>query len=358
MEGISRIRKWLAENRYDGVILNRRDNYSWITGGNKNHVLSSTETGVASLVITREGIALYADSSDGLRMEQEQNNLDAELLQVPWYENMETILAHETSGRMFVSDTGIARTKNVRSELIELRMQLTGREVSIYQKIGQECAGIVEQVCMEAQPGQTEMEIANRLKARCLVKGISPECVLVGSDERILKYRHPMPTNRPIEESLMVVLGGEKQGLNVSMTRMVYFTNIPEEIIKRYKAVQKIFAAMQQMMKTPVAYQEYFKKVQGLYRQAGYAEEWKLHHQGGPTGYGCREQVISPDTPGAIKYHQAYAWNPTITGTKCEETSYLDETGVSILTQTGQWPREEIETEYGICSVAEIMRCF
>ncbi len=61
-------------------------------------------------------------------------------------------------------------------------------------------------------------------------KGNQSDCVLVGSDERILNYRHPVPTTKKIEKSLMVVLGGEKYGLNISMTRMVYFVPVPEEI--------------------------------------------------------------------------------------------------------------------------------
>ena len=33
----------------------------------------------------------------------------------------------------------------------------------------------------------------------------------------------------------MVVLGGEKYGLYISMTRIVYFDEIPEEIYERYQ---------------------------------------------------------------------------------------------------------------------------
>ena len=59
----------------------------------------------------------------------------------------------------------------------------------------------------------------------------------------------------------MVVLGGEKYGLNVSMTRMVYFVPVPEEIKGRMQKTQKIFAAMQNLMKDGMSYQAYFRKV-------------------------------------------------------------------------------------------------
>ena len=183
----------------------------------------------------------------------------------------------------------------------------------------------------------------------------SPDCVLVGSDERILNYRHPVPTSKKIEKSLMVVLGGEKYGLNVSMTRMVYFVPVPEEIKGRMQKTQKIFAAMQNLMKDGMSYQAYFRKAQELYAKEGCSKEWKMHHQGGPTGYGCREFTVTPETKGVIKKNQAYAWNPTIAGTKCEDTTFLADNGVEIFTRTKAWPCTVIETEYGSCSVADIL---
>lgn len=154
----------------------------------------------------------------------------------------------------------------------------------------------------------------------------------------------------------MVVLGGEKKGLNISMTRVVYFDGIPEEIRERYTKTQYIFACMQLMMRDKMTYQEYFEKIKQLYASAGYPEEWKKHHQGGPTGYGCREYVVTPGEKRTMKAEQAYAWNPTIQGTKCEETIYFDGIDVEILTKTENWPRKNVKTIYGNISVAEILR--
>ena len=166
-----------------------------------------------------------------------------------------------------------------------VEVMLSEEEVERYREVGAACAQIVEKICKEARPGQTEEEIADRVKCSCIEQGISPDCVLVGADERILDFRHPMPTNKEIKKSLMVVLGGEKYGLYISMTRIVYFDEIPEEIYERYQKTQYVFACMQQMMQEGMEYSEYFAKVQKLYDDAGYEGEWKMHHQGGPTGY-------------------------------------------------------------------------
>ena len=153
----------------------------------------------------------------------------------------------------------------------------------------------------------------------------------------------------------MVVLGGEKYGLNISMTRIVSYGKPDKEIAARMKKTQYIFASMQNMMEDGMAYNEYFLKVQKLYDEAGWPGEWKMHHQGGPTGYGCREFVVTPDTKGALREGQAYAWNPTILGTKCEETTYLKDGKVEILTRTKDWPCTVVETEYGSLDAADIL---
>ncbi len=355
MKAVERIRNWMEKHGYDGVILGRRDNYAWVGGGAKNHVLSSTENGVAYYVISREQVQLIADSSDLPRMRKEQNPLGAEAILVPWYESMEKYIRQLIRGKRYGSDTGIANTENVQEELIELRMRLSEEELERYQEIGQLCAQIVESVCREAAPGDTEEETACRLKCRCLKHGISPDCVLVGADERILDYRHPMPTDKKIEKSLMVVLGGEKYGLNISITRMVYFSPVPEEIRSRYEKTRYIFACMQRMMKDNMTYAEYFGKVRKLYEEAGYREEWTMHHQGGPTGYGCREYVALPAIEKRIRTGQAYAWNPTIQGTKCEETTYLKEDRTLTFTRTKEWPCTSVETPYGVFETADIL---
>lgn len=356
MEKIEKIRKWLEEKGCDGLILSRRDNYTWVTDGAKNHVMWSVENGIGHLVITADHLWLIADSSDAARMADEQNPLQAEVAEVPWYGSVEEKIRQIFRGKNAVSDTGIAGTQNVQQELLELRMDLDPQEILRYREIGKECAGIVEGICKEARRGQTEAEIAAELKCRCIRAGISPDCVLVGADERILRYRHPMPTDKKISQSLMVVLGGEKYGLNISMTRMVYFEPVPKKIQERYEKTQWIFAGMQLGMRDGMAYRDYFSAVRTLYEEAGYPGEWQKHHQGGPTGYGCREIVVGPDTNGSIRTGRAYAWNPTISGTKCEETTFLKDRGVEVFTRTSEWPVRRIDTSWGSLDVAEILK--
>ena len=139
MKNLDKLLSWLQTSEYDGVILGRRDNFKWITEENANAVVTNTEVGVAHLLIEKDGsVTVAADSSDCPRMETEQNALRAKGMLIPWYESFEAHLKDYIGDRTFASDTGIAGTDNVQSELIDVRMQLSEKELKRYRKIGQE----------------------------------------------------------------------------------------------------------------------------------------------------------------------------------------------------------------------------
>jgi Xaa-Pro dipeptidase len=51
------------------------------------------------------------------------------------------------------------------------------------------------------------------------------------------------------------------------------------------------------------------------------------------TGYASREIIATQATPQEIRAGQAFAWNPSITGAKAEETFVLTEAGPEVITR-------------------------
>jgi Xaa-Pro dipeptidase len=50
------------------------------------------------------------------------------------------------------------------------------------------------------------------------------------------------------------------------------------------------------------------------------------------TGYVSREVIATPRTNQEIQIGQAFAWNPSITGAKAEETFVLTDAGPQVIT--------------------------
>jgi len=83
---------------------------------------------------------------------------------------------------------------------------------------------------------------------------------------------------------------------------------------------------------------EIFHRATAAYAETGFPDEWHLHHQGGPAGYEPREYVATPRSTDVVSVGQAYAWNPSITGTKSEDTLLVGEEGNELLTAIEDWP--------------------
>jgi Metallopeptidase family M24. len=74
------------------------------------------------------------------------------------------------------------------------------------------------------------------------------------------------------------------------------------------------------------------------YHDAGFPGEEHLHHQGGAAGYRTRDWVAHPASTERVVDGQAFAWNPSITGSKVEETCIASNGGIEIITTTPGWP--------------------
>jgi Xaa-Pro dipeptidase len=86
-----------------------------------------------------------------------------------------------------------------------------------------------------------------------------------------------------------------------------------------------------------------FETAASAYRAAGFEGEERLHHQGGAIGYRAREWVAHPASQDVVQPSQAFAWNPSITGTKAEETVLVDEADrLEVITTTPDWPASTV----------------
>ena len=92
---------------------------------------------------------------------------------------------------------------------------------------------------------------------------------------------------------------------------------------------------------------EVFRCIIGAYEKAGYKDEWHNHHQGGPTGYRTRDAIATENCDLKIETNTALAWNPSLPGTKSEDTILVTEKGRENLTRGEDWKYISIDTDEG-----------
>ena len=354
-----RVREFLEKKGLDGMLLCRQDNFSWFTAGKANSVVMGADIGFTPILVTPTKKYIITNNIEAPRiMEEEVQNQGFELVTLAWYHFDNEFLnrvKNLAEGRVG-SDAPFPGLELVGRDFSELRYTLTPEEIQRYRWLGRESTKAMEESCREIIVGQSEFQIGACLAKKLFDRGIIPSVLLVGTDERIFNYRHPVPTEKKLQKYAMIVVVAVKGGLNVALTRLVHFGPPPQEIVEKHKAVVNVDATLITSTVPGKSYSEIFDKGARAYAQAGYPDEWKKHFQGGPIGYGPREFNATFETHQEVLVNQAVAWNPTITGVKSEDTFIIGEKGREIITTTDNWPVVEVKVEGQVIQRPDILK--
>ncbi|KDO34271.1 hypothetical protein SPRG_19092 [Saprolegnia parasitica CBS 223.65] len=338
---VERVRALLRDLDVNGCLLSLSHNFAWLSGGGRNHILLASEGGVGSLFVNATRVLLITNNIEGQRLlHEELAGLPIELLEEPWYESRETeavLAAIVGPGATFLRDTNTA----VEKRLAQLRQSLTPLDIKRYRALGRHCSHVVTSVADSVRRGDAEWSLAGQLHQRALEHGIDAVVVLVAADERLDSIRHPLPTTKLVREKVMLVLCGRRGGLICSLTRIVCVApKVPEDLRARHHAVTFVDATALAATRPGAIASDIFRAIQNAYAISGYPNEWKRHHQGGGTGYKSREWKADASNHEIVAPLGAFAWNPSIAGTKSEDTVLLLAEGqLEVLTQAPMsWP--------------------
>jgi len=341
-----RIHDFLEREDLDGLLLSKHANFAWITCGGSNHVAVNTDVGVASALITGAGKWIICDNIEAHRvMQEEVARLGFECESFNWHDDgLADALERVAPGARIGSDIGRAGTQNVEARLGALRASLLPDELERYRRLGALAAESMTETCRRVEPGMTEHVVASLLGAEVMARGAFPVVLLVAADERAFTYRHPIPTDKRVMAHAMLVLCARKWGLIISMTRLVHFGPLPAELRRKHDAVAQVDAAFIANTVPGTRIGDVFDRAVAAYAESGFPDEWRLHHQGGPTGYVGREFRATPKSEQTVVENQAFAWNPSIAGTKSEDTIVACPAGPEVLSATPDLPATSVES--------------
>lgn len=318
-----RLREILASRGLGGVLLGRPANFAWFTGGADNRVDHSDPLGVAAVLLTPESEYVVTNNIEAERLRREQTPT-LEVVEHPWHEDSATLIQDLTNGSALGADHPLENAADLSKDLAPLRYVLDEEEIARYRGVGRDASEALAEASSELHPQMTEHEAVALLGAACRKRGLFTPVAVAAGGTRASLYRHAIPQ----EDSTLgsrVVLGvcAERGGLYANLTRRVDFERPDPETARRSEACQNILMKMRGATKPGRTLAEVFEDCRAFYAEEGFPDEWRLHHQGGLTGYASREVVAGPESGLRVEVGQAYAWNPTITGAKAEETFIL-----------------------------------
>jgi Xaa-Pro aminopeptidase len=336
------------------MLLNSQPNFTWLTAGGRNGVDSSRENGLATLFVRRDGKRfVLANKIEMDRiLTEELNNEDYEPLEFGWEEEkgnpaLIAELAHSvmTDEVPLGCDLPLGQARVIEGAIARTRYQLTASEVDRFKLLGKEAGEAIGGLARSLSPGLTEREVARGANDALAAIGADAVVTLVAADERIKRFRHPLPKDVKWKKVLMIVVCARRHGLVASLTRLICAGPIPDELSRRTHAAAHVNAELFAATLPGMTGRELYKVAANGYRSEGFPGEEKLHHQGGAAGYRTRDWVAHPQSGDDVQVNQAFAWNPSITGAKVEETIISFEDHIEVITASPGWPSIPIEIE-------------
>lgn len=338
---LNRLTEVMKREDLNAVYLKRQDNFAWLTCGGINYV-SNGEVGNCGLLVTKaQSLHAITNVSEGYRMKDEEKlvKLGFTLHVGSWQDDefdARTISTIVPEGKVGYDTSSHAQA------IKELRYSLTKEEILRYKTVGKDVSAVLEEVANEINREMTENDVAGLILKKMKEKGIESIVCLVATDDRIRNYRHPVPTDKKL--GLLVQFGGnfKRSGLVVSSTRFVSFGPVSESLRKQFLDTLYIDCVYMKNTVIGMPYTYALQKGKDAYGVCGHGKEFTLHHQGGATGYSGRDIKVTETTKGVVVPNQAFAWNPTITGTKCEDTYVVTDKGIVTISGPVNYPKIKI----------------
>jgi len=369
-EARRRISRWLQSGA-DGLVLTGPAAVSWACGGVAPPVDRAAAVDLVWAVFTAGGSWLITTNVEADRIRDEYDpaahGFDG-LAEVPWYSasrfvdaalDLTGVPAHRLS-----SDGHPSFGHDAADELIALRLALSAPERDELADLGTDAAHALQASLAQWRPGESDLDIQARCAALLEEAGADAPVLIVGGDDRLERYRHPMAIGAPVRRRTMAVVVARRRGLHVALTRFAA-AGPPD---KEYEALRrKVLAIEDAVLAASNLAATYGTALEAL--AAGYAAaaaegEWKRHYQGGPIGFAQREFEIAPGQTRSRWYSQpveawqAIAWNPSLTGgAKAEDTYLVMPDGPLTLVSTAPgWPADVSESGISRPAVLEVSR--
>ena len=340
-----RITRMLSAENLGGVLLNAQHNFSWLSCGGSNGIDLSRENGAGFLFVAANGKRyVIANNIEMPRLLSEELPAEEfEPIEITWQSEKDpgSVLtaARSVSNGDIGCDVGFPETRWIEPSIASCRFQLTESEIDRFRDLGRDSAKALDVTVSKIVPAQTEVQIARIVRDELATFGIYSVVTLVAADDRIANYRHPTPTENAWNKTLLIVTCARRQGLIANLSRMICVGPVPDDLQRRTEAAAAVNAALYSATAAGATSSELYAIAAEAYAAQGFPDEINKHHQGGACGYRPRDWVAHPEGNEAVQLNQAFAWNPSITGTKTEETGILLDGGFEVITATDTFPK-------------------
>jgi antitoxin VapB len=331
------------------LLLTTPGSVNWRSGGLSDPVDLTASSDPVWTLDCDAGCALITNVIEVPRIEHDfkVREFGWDVLSVPWFDAAAPLEAACSYASVrpeeLLSDTD-AFGENVRDQLVAARLALSEPERDELRELGSLVGEALSAGIDAWRPGvSTDFDTAAAIDDVLESRGAKAVCLIVGGDERLRLFRHPLSTGAVISDAIMAVVVARRAGLHVAATR-IYARRADDEIVTLMKVLGSVNDEVLEASRPGGTWGESLIALSAAYDAVGQPGAWREHFQGGPIGFEQREFELAPTQEDSPFWHlpraahTAVAWNPSLRGGAKIEETYLVGDELELLTATPAWP--------------------
>jgi antitoxin VapB len=329
----------MKESGLDSFVLRRNPNLAWAIAG-RAHVPTTIDMACFDLIITQDSATAITNVVEAPRLIAEELPSEVSIKTIKWSEGRDPLLP---TGPKVGSDQPGADRIDLGTEVEMIRASLIDSDLERFKEICVDAAVALGNAMKQVESSDREIDVAGLITHSLWQADLEIAFLGVAGQDRVHQFRHPLPTDAVVGNRVSASICAKRKGLIASVTRIVTFGEVTDQMISDYTSIYKVEAALLDATVVGAPFSDPINAAIAAYPASGFvADEWTKHHQGGPTGFLPRDWPANQTSSRLIANNQPIAWNPTGKGWKAEDTIVATDSGVKMLSVDPDWPSFEV----------------
>jgi Xaa-Pro aminopeptidase len=311
-----RISGWL-DSGAGGLVLTGPAAVAWACGGVAPPVDRAAAVDLVWAVFTAREAWLITTNVEAERITAEYDPAAhgfAALAEVPWHApDRFAEVAADLAGLPaadLASDGHPAFGTDASQDLVALRLALSAAEAADLADLGADAARAVQDSLAHWRPGERDFDIQARCAARLEESGADAPVLIVGGDDRLERYRHPMAVGAPVRRLVMAVAVARRSGVHVALTRFASAGPVEPAQAALHRQVAAVHDSVLAACQPGKTYGTAVESLARAYAAVGAEDGWMGHYQAGRSD---SPSASSRSRPGrADRAGTASRWRPVM----------------------------------------------
>jgi antitoxin VapB len=333
------LRELMKEKGLESFVLRRNPNLAWAIAG-RAHVPTTIDMACFDLIITHDSATAITNVIEAPRLIAEELPSEVTVKTIKWSEGRDPLLP---TGPKVGSDQSGGDRIDLATEVEIIRASLINSDITRFKEICIDAAVALGSAMKQVESSDREIDVAGLITHSLWQADLEIAFLGVAGEDRVHKFRHPLPTDSVVGNRVSASICAKRKGLIASVTRIVTFGEVTDQMVSDYTSIFKVEAALFDATVAGKPFSDPINAAIAAYPAHGFdADEWTKHHQGGPTGFLPRDWPANQGSTRLIADNQPIAWNPTGKGWKAEDTILATSSGIKMLSVDPEWPVFEV----------------